>query len=160
MRSYHLSTAMLALLALILGAPARAHDITQGDLLIQHPWARPSIGKAPNGAVFMRIVNRGTTADRLISAETERANKTELHTHIHDQGVMRMRPVEGIDLPAGAAIELKPGGEHVMLLGVTKPLSPGLGFPLTLTFARAGKVEVTVAITQQNQDFKAYGGKH
>jgi len=147
---------VLAALALLAGR-AHAHEISHGDLLIQHPWSRPSIGKAPNGAVFMRIVNRGATPDRLIAVESPRAAKVELHTHEHKDGVMRMRPVEAIEVPAGGEVVLKPGGLHVMLFNLAKPLQPGFGFPVTLTFAKAGKVEITVVIAQPNQDPKAYG---
>jgi len=143
-----------------LACGAQAHEIKVGDLLIQHPWTRPSIGKAPNGAVFMRIVNRGAKPDRLLSVETTASAKAELHTHLHENGVMRMREVEAIEVPAGGSVTLAPGGLHVMLLGVTKPLRSGFGVPLTLTFAEAGKVELTAVITQQGQDFKAYGSGH
>lgn len=147
----------IALLLAIMADSTQAHEIKAGDLLIQHPWARPSLGKAPNGAVFMRIVNRGAKLDRLLSVETTASATAELHTHLHENGVMRMRHVEAIEVPAGGSVTLEPAGYHVMLLGVTKPLRSGFGVPLTLTFAEAGRVEVTAVITQQGQDFKAYG---
>ena len=149
---------ILGVLALALFAvAAEAHEIKLGELVIQHPWARPSIGKAPNGAVFMRIVNKGAKPDRLVSVQTTAAAKAELHTHVHEGDVMRMRPVEAIEVPAGGQVTLGPGGMHVMLFDVVKPLKSGFGVPLTLTFAEAGTVELTAVITQPGQDFKAYG---
>jgi periplasmic copper chaperone A len=139
---------LFALSLLLVAGAAEAHDTKHGDLLIDHPWARPSAGQAKNGAAYLRIVNGGKTADRLLSVSTPAAGKTELHTHVHEAGVMRMRQVEAIDVPAGGSVELKPGGLHVMLFGLEKPLHAGFGFPLTLTFAKAGAVEVTVLVEQ------------
>jgi periplasmic copper chaperone A len=139
---------LFALALLLVAGAAEAHDTKHGDLLIDHPWARPSAGQAKNGAAYLRISNSGKTADRLLSVSTPAAGKTELHNHVHEAGVMRMRQVEAIDVPAGATVELKPGGLHVMLFELQKPLHVGFGFPLTLTFAKAGAVEVTVLVEQ------------
>jgi periplasmic copper chaperone A len=134
-------------LALLLAAGAVQSDETkQGDLLIDHPWARPSAGPAKTGAAYLRIVNSGATADKLIGAATPAAKRAELHMHEHADGVMRMREVKTVEVPARGEVAFKPGGLHVMLFDLEKPLREGLGFPLTLTFEKAGKVEVTVQI--------------
>jgi copper(I)-binding protein len=112
-----------------------------GDLVIEAPWTRAA-GANGNGAGFMRITNR----DRLVSAATDAARVIELHTHIHDGGVMRMRPVPDIPIPAGATVTLQPGGLHVMLIGLTAPLAQGGRVPLTLRFARAGEVRVVLDV--------------
>jgi copper(I)-binding protein len=111
---------------------------------IDHPWARASAGKT--GVAYLTIVNRGTTDDRLVSASTPVAEKAEPHSTTSDNGVMKMRPVDGIDVKAGGKAELKPGGLHLMLMGLKAPLKAGQSFPLTLTFEKAGAIDATVAV--------------
>ncbi|MEW5726189.1 MAG: copper chaperone PCu(A)C, partial [Pseudomonadota bacterium] len=102
---------------------------------------------ARNGAAFMTITNNGKEADRLVKASADVSATVELHTHLMEDGVMRMRKIEGIDVEPGAAIVLKPGGFHVMLINLKVPLKEGSRFPLTLTFQKGGDmvVEATVA---------------
>ncbi|HYZ40658.1 MAG TPA: copper chaperone PCu(A)C, partial [Stellaceae bacterium] len=84
--------------------------------------------------------------DRLVSASTPAAKKAELHTMSMQGMVMKMRPLAGLDIPAGQPVALKPGGEHIMLLGLKQPLREGQSFPLTLDFAKAGQRTVTVSV--------------
>jgi copper(I)-binding protein len=137
---------LLAGAALLLAPPARAHhDTTVGAITIGHPWARAA-GANANGAAFMTLRNAGQQPDRLLSATTPIARTVELHTHIRDGEVMRMRPVADIPLPAGQTVHLRPGGLHVMLIGLTEPLRQGATVPLTLRFERAGEVTVQLEI--------------
>ena len=136
---------LLAAPALLLALPARAHDYRAGDLHIDHPWTRAA-GANANGAGFMTIRNRGTEPDRLLAASTPAARVVELHTHIREGEVMRMRPVQDIPIPPGQTVRLRPGGLHVMLIGLTEPLRPGTEVPLTLRFERAGEVRVMLAV--------------
>jgi copper(I)-binding protein len=131
--------AALACLAL----PALAHD----GLHIDNAFARAS---AQSAAVFMTITNHGTADDRLIAARTDAADLVELHTHSQDaDGVMQMLPVpEGFVIPAGGEHALARGGDHVMLMGLTRPLGDGDSLTLILTFEHAG--EVTVAVPVDN----------
>ncbi|WP_137179647.1 copper chaperone PCu(A)C [Roseomonas sp. AR75] len=128
-----------------IAAPAFAHDYTAGDLRIGHPWTRAA-GANGNGAGFMTIRNTGGQADKLLSASTPIARVVELHTHVRDGDVMRMRPVADIPVPAGQTVRLRPGGLHVMLIGLNEPLRQGQEVPLTLRFERAGEVNVMLAI--------------
>jgi len=146
---------LLAAAALAALAPAAlAHDFTLGQLFIGHPYAPATPGAARTGAAYLSIENRGTAADRLLAAATPAADKTELHTHIMDGNVARMRQVVAIDIAAGGKVELKPGGLHVMLIGLKQPLRDGDKFPLTLTFEKAGAVTVEIAVQQR----RATGG--
>lgn len=130
--------------ALLLAAPAcLAEDAKLGDLTIAHAYSRPSAAR--NGAAYMTIESKGA-ADRLVAASTPRAGKVELHTVIQEGDVMRMRQVPAIDVPASGKVELKPGGFHVMLLGLTAPLKEGERYQLTLEFAKAGKIAVDVPV--------------
>jgi copper(I)-binding protein len=115
-----------------------------GPVEIKDAWARATPGKAENGAAYLTIVS--PVADRVTAVTTPVAQKTELHTMSMEGVVMRMRPLAGIDLPPGQPVTLKPGGTHIMLLGLLKPLQAGQSFPLTLSFEKAGSREVTVAV--------------
>ena len=125
----------------IAAAPAWA-----GDIQVVDPFARASSAMAGAGAAFMTIRNSGTTPDRLVKAETPASERTELHTVTRDGDVMRMRMIEWIDVPAGGEAALRPGGLHVMLLGLRQPLKEGELVPLTLVFEKAGDVRVEVPV--------------
>ena len=124
---------------------AQAHDYTLGDLQINHPWARASAGMAKNGAAFMTIVNGGGS-DKLLSASSDVSKVVELHTHIMEGSVMRMRQVPAVEVAGGSETTLQPGGYHVMLIGLNKALVEGETFPLTLNFEKAGQIEVLVTV--------------
>ena len=121
------------------------HDFTLGDLRIGHPWTRAA-GANTNGAGYMTLRNTGTRPDKLIAASTPLARTVELHTHIREGEVMRMRPVADIPVPAGQTVRLRPGGLHVMLIGLTEPLRQGAEVPLTLRFEQAGEVRITLEV--------------
>lgn len=146
MRTVHaIGSAVLAAIVLS-GSGASAADATLGNITVSAPWARASAGMARAGAAFMTIDNAGTDADRLVSASATVSKSVELHTHVKDGDVMRMRPVDAIDVPAGSAVELQPGGNHVMFMGLEQPFREGESFPLTLTFEFAGSLTVDVTV--------------
>ncbi len=137
----------LSLAALLACAmPSFAHEYKAGDLTIEHPWARELPPNAPAGAAFFTVHNAGAAADRLLGASTPQAQKSELHTHIHENGMMKMQQIPAVDIPAKGEVKFQPGGNHVMLFGMSKPLKAGEQFPLTLEFEKAGKVEVQVKV--------------
>jgi hypothetical protein len=136
----------LAGAALLPALPAAAHDPVQaGDLLITQAWSRAA-GAGGQGAGYLTIANRGAAADRLLSASSPASGRMELHTHVNDNGVMRMREVPAIDLPAGQTVTLRPGGLHLMFMGLTQALQQGSTVPVTLRFERAGPVTVPLAV--------------
>jgi copper(I)-binding protein len=146
-----LRNALIAVLAVLFVAPTatvptHAEEVTSGPLTIADPWARASAGRARAGAAFMRITNDGAEADRLVAADADVSEVVELHTHIKDGDVMRMRKVEAIDVPAGETTMLQPGGLHVMFIGLHESLKEGETFPVTLTFEQTGDVTVTVTV--------------
>ena len=96
--------------------------LAQSAIEISDPYARTSRPGAPTGAAFMVLKNTGSEDDRLISASSDIAARVELHTHINQDGVMKMRQVQQIELAAGGTTELKPGGLHIMLIDVPKRL--------------------------------------
>jgi copper(I)-binding protein len=96
-------------------------------------------------AAYMTIVG-GAQADRLVSATTERAGMTQIHVVTEAEGMTRMRPVDGVDVPARKTVLLAPQGLHLMLMNLSRPLVAGERFLVTLTFARAGQLDVDVAV--------------
>ena len=122
---------------------AAAHH---SDIQITTAWSRELPPTAPVGAAFMNVENHSDQADRLMSADSSIAEITELHAHIHEGDVMRMVKVDAIDVPAHGSLTLEPGGYHIMLIDLKKPLVAGEQLPLTLQFEHAGQVDVTVDI--------------
>lgn len=129
---------------------AQAHDFRAGNLSIDHPYATPSLPGVSTGAAYVRgIRNKGQEADRLIGASTPVAERVELHTMKMDGDVMRMRALDGIDLPAGQEVQLRHGqAQHLMLVGLKKPLVAGDRFDLTLRFEKAGATTVKAWVQQ------------
>ena len=111
---------------------------------VKDPWTRDTVGGVKNAAVFMTITS--STDDRLVSAATPAARKTDLMTMGGSGGVMQMEYLRTIDIPAGRAVSLNPSGLHVWLADLHQPLKAGEAFPLTLTFEKAGQRRVMVAV--------------
>ncbi len=125
---------------LLLAAAGDASTVT-----VDHPWARATAGNATTGAAYVTLTETGT-ADTLTGASTPAAKTAEVHETINDNGVMKMRPVGSLPLVAGTQVKMEPGGKHIMLMGLKAPLKAGDKFPLTLTFAHAAPVTVTVVV--------------
>jgi copper(I)-binding protein len=126
---------------------ATAEEANTGELTIEHPHARATVAVQKNGAAYMVIRNRGSEPDRLLGARTGEAQAAELHgTTVDAEGVARMRPAEAVEIPPGGEAKLAPGGLHLMLVGLKRPLVEGTSFPMTLVFERAGEVEVEVMV--------------
>jgi copper(I)-binding protein len=113
---------------------------------VEHVWARATPGAATTGAAYLAVTDHGRP-DRLVSVSTPVAAMAEVHETIHDNGVMKMRPVAGgIALDPGKPVTFTPGGYHIMLMGLKSPLKAGDSFPLTLTFEHALPITVTVHV--------------
>jgi copper(I)-binding protein len=141
-----LAAAFLSLVLLPAASAGDAGMATVGDLMIHDGWARASIGKAPNSAAYMTLMTHGATADRLVAVETPAAARAELHHHVLEDGIARMRQIEAIEIAPGEPATLEPGGLHIMLMGLTGKLEEGAFLPLTLTFENAGHVTLEVPI--------------
>ncbi len=143
------------LAALLAALPMTA--FAQDGVQIENPYARVSSPKAASGAIFLTIANHAATDDRLLSAASDVAERVQLHTHnMTAEGVMQMIHVEtGFVIPAKGEHALDRGGDHVMLLGLTRSLKPGDIISLTLTFENAGNIIVEVPV---NNDVAAGAG--
>jgi len=144
--------------ALTANADDHAHHMTSGEPTVSQVWSRAMPPSAPTGAVYFVLNNPGDQPDRLISAQTPRAEKVEFHHHVHRGEVMRMERIDSIEVPAHGEVMFEPGGNHVMLFGLSQPLVAGEHFPLTLEFEKAGEVSVEVPIQEQapESDEKAH----
>ncbi|MBE9639292.1 copper chaperone PCu(A)C [Salipiger mangrovisoli] len=124
-----------------------------GALHIESPFARASLPNQPVGGGFFTVTNTGTEDDRLIEARVapELADHLEIHEMAMDGQVMKMRELsEGLPIPAGATVELKPGSYHLMMMGLKQPLVEGESVTISLTFEKAGTIEVPLAIGAPN----------
>ena len=149
LRLHAAATRGLAALAVSLAvAGACAQDYAAGDIRITHVYATPTPPGARIGAAYLSARNQGSQDDRLIGAASPAAARVEVHNgEIGTDGVMRMREIEAVPMPAGSTTGMKPGGgEHLMLMDLARPLVAGESFPMTLEFERGGKVEVRVAV--------------
>lgn len=127
-------------LMLLSGAALAQSDGVQ----ITNAWARATPAGAQTAAAYVTV--ESPNGDRLTGVSTPVAQKADIHEMTMDGDVMKMRQVDGVDLPAGKAVTLKPGGYHIMLTGLTKPLKEGESFPLTLGFAKGGTKQVDVRV--------------
>ena len=137
----------LAALVAVLALPASALDYKLGAIEIVQPWTRATPPTAESGGGYLVVKNTGTTPDRLIAVKSPVADKVEIHEMKMDGNIMRMREVEkGIEIPPGTTVELKPGGFHVMFMGLKAPFAKDAKVPLTLVFEKAGSVDVELAV--------------
>ena len=130
---------------------AHAHEFKAGAITIGHPYARATAAGQPTGGGFMKLINAGGN-DKLLAVSAEVSKTVELHEMKMEGDVMRMRQVEGIELEAGKTVELKPGGYHVMFIGLKAPLKAGDKFPVKLKFEKAGEVTVEVNVEAPGAD--------
>lgn len=136
-----ISATALALVTLA----ATANEFKAGPITVDHPYARATAAGQPTGGGFMKLVNGGT-ADRLVSVSAAVSKSVELHMMKMEGDVMQMRQVDAIELQAGKTVELKPGGYHVMFIGLKAPLKAGDTFAMKLKFEKAGEVTVDVKV--------------
>jgi copper(I)-binding protein len=134
-----------ALLSLaLLATPAFA------QIEIDNAWTRATPPGAKTAAGYLTIRNQSSSPDRLIRAASPLAARVEMHVHLHDGDVMRMRQVKGYDIPANGSLELKPGGAHLMFVDVKRPFKEGEKIPVTLRFERAGEMKVEFRVGRLN----------
>lgn len=127
--------------------PAAAHDYAVGPLKIGHPWARATPPAAKIGGGYLSVENTGSEPDRLIGGSTQAAARLEIHETSLADGIMRMREkTDGVAIPPGAKVELKPSSLHLMLVDLKAPLKQGDKVKATLVFERAGSVTVDLQV--------------
>ncbi len=124
----------------LLFAALFAASAAQAQVTIEKPWVRATAPGARVGGGYLMIRNAGAAADRLVGASSPAAARVELHVHIKEGEVMKMREVRAFDVPAKGAFELKPGGAHLMFMELKRPFKEGESVPVKLRFEKAGEL--------------------
>lgn len=139
---------VLLALAIAMGVgDARAEDYSIGSLQIGNPWTRATPKGSTVAGAYMKITNKGSAPDRLVGGSAAVAGRFEVHSMVTEQGVAKMRPVQGgLEIKPGETVELKPGSFHVMLMGLKQPLEKGQKVKGTLEFEKAGKLDIEYAV--------------
>lgn len=138
--------AVLLISSAILTSTVFAETVSRESITIKKTWARASIGTSRPAAAYMTIENMGDTPDVLMKIETPFAGVSEVHKTVMEDDISKMGPVGPLTIQAGSSIVLAPGGLHIMLMMLKKPLRKGESFPLILNFENAGLVELNVPI--------------
>ena len=147
MNRFVIELAAAILISLMTIASAFAHDYKLENLEIMHPHARATLPNAPVSGGYMIIKNTGETADRLVSVSADFAGKSEIHEMSMEGDVMKMRPLaDGLEIPAGGEVVLKPGGYHVMFMKLGERLVEGEKRKAILTFEKSGSLEVEFSV--------------
>jgi copper(I)-binding protein len=142
----------------LIGGMAAAETYSAGGLQIVGPWARATPKGSTVSAGYLTITNKGQEADRLIGGSVAPASRFEVHTTVTENGVARMRQVTSLEIKPGETVELRPGGMHVMFMGLKQPLTIGQTLKGTLVFEKAGTV--AIEFTVQGVGAPAGGHKH
>ncbi len=152
---------LLAIFLLSMSGATVAESTVEG-VTITDPYVRAVPPGQPNSASFMTVTNSGSSDRVLVGGSSPAAKVVELHSHTMEGGMMRMRQVEKIDLPAGKDVSLEPGGLHVMLIGLKQNLTPGENVPLTLKFEDGSEVTVNAPIRKLQMKMKKmdHGNMH
>ncbi|WP_162683262.1 copper chaperone PCu(A)C [Rhodobacteraceae bacterium DSL-40] len=143
--------ALAVLLGIALLPGARAGEAAplagRDGIRIEDAYARAAGAAARSGAVYLTLANTGTAEDTLLAVTGDAAARIEIHSTVVEDGIARMQPhADGLPLPAGARVSLAPGGLHIMLLGLTRPLAEGDTVGLTFVFERAGAIPAAVPV--------------
>ena len=142
-RLTHLAAAITLALSAIL---ALAPGASASSVMVMKAYARASATPtAETGAAYVSLMVHGE-ADRLVSVSTPAAKMAGLHKTVEADGVMKMEHADAIEVPANGMLEMKPGGYHIMLMGLARPLKEGDEIELTLTFEKAGEVKVKAKV--------------
>ena len=143
--------AALTIASLVDATVGHAQEIKAGNLVIGHPWSRQSPMGGSVAAGFMTIQNTGADDDRLLKATAEITSNVQIHTMKMDGDVMKMVEMpDGIPIPAGQTVELKPKSLHVMFMGLASPVMEGQEIKGTLVFEKAGTVEIEYEVMAPN----------
>ena len=129
-------------------AQSVAKSVNTDAIKIENAYTRATAPGQQVAGGFMKIENKGNTADQLLSASSPAAGEVQLHEMSMDGNVMKMRQVKDIAVPAGGSVELKPGGYHLMFMNLKGPFAAGQTVPVKLKFAKAGELEVKLPVNE------------
>ncbi|WP_175868395.1 copper chaperone PCu(A)C [Bartonella gabonensis] len=134
--------------------PASAQQYKLGDIEILNPWARETPKGAKVSSGYLYIINHNNIPDRLVSIATNGVKTTEMHTMTVVNDIMKMEKLHnGIEIPGNGEITLKPGGDHIMFMGLSQPFKPGDKISAKLTFENAGTINVDFSVNAMKTTF-------
>lgn len=148
-------TAFFSLAFAVFAAGFHAGAAEAGSVTVTEAWARTSV--SANGVAYATIRNDGAATDELVGASTPLADHADLHITKEEGGIMKMRSVKSIAIPARGTVTLAPGGFHIMLMGLRKPLREGERIPLVLTFRKAGTIDVEATVAKAGATAAGHG---
>ncbi len=146
-------TFVLAGLSAVFAASALAGSAAD-NISVSNPYVRAVPPGQPNSAAFLVLKNADSADHSLVKADSPAASVVELHTHVQEGGMMKMRPVEKIDVKAGSEAVLQPGGLHIMMMDLKKPLNPGDNVPITLTFEDGSSKSIDAPVQKLQMQMK------
>ncbi|HYD71578.1 MAG TPA: copper chaperone PCu(A)C [Candidatus Binatia bacterium] len=138
--------------------PRGAEEAPAAALRAENAWAAPTPGGVDVSAGYLTLVNDAAAEDVLLSASSARAERVEVHEMTMEGGVMQMRAVARLAIPAGQSVELAPSGRHLMFYGVTQPFAVGETIPVRLTFERAGDIDVSLPVRRPGASTAEHNG--
>ena len=138
----------LALTGVALALPASAQDFKLGGITVVATWARATPGGAKVAGAFLEIRAEAGVDDRLVAARSPASGTVEIHDHVDDGGVLKMRRIDGIAIKGAQSVVLKPGGMHVMMFDLKAPLKEGDSVAFTLVFEKAGELQIAVPVAK------------
>jgi hypothetical protein len=142
------TAATFTIIALLLTGMVACTAEPVPKLIILDAWTRPAATSIGTGAIYLTLVNEGNAADALVSASSDAAETAGLHETQMKEGIMSMVPVSRLEVPIGSRIELKPGGLHLMLMGLKQDLNPGDTVNVTLRFEKSDEITAEVEVRQ------------
>lgn len=135
-------------------------SVALAQMTVENPWARATAPGATVGGGYLTIRNGNASADRLVGASSPAAARVELHVHLREGEVVKMRQVPSLEVPASGVLELKPGGAHLMFIAIGKPFKEGDRIPVRLEFASAGEVNTEFHVGRLGAAAAPARGKH
>lgn len=154
MRGLKVVTVMASALVALVSVTAQAGD----DIRAEQVWTNQTLGSVKTGAIYLTLHNESKHDEELIAASTPVAERVELHDHKMDGDIMRMERQDSVAVPAGESVTFKPGGLHIMLFGVSKPIHEGDEVPVTLNFASGAKVEAVATAKSMKERMQQHSG--
>ena len=143
-----MSVVTLFLVAYAATGPHAAERVFRaGEMRVERPWVRASVGTSRPTVGYLALVNEGSKPDRLVGVKTPVADRAEIHRTTVENDTMQMRPAEPLEIPAGATVTLMPGGLHIMIIGLKEPLKKGATMPLMLQFETAGEMQIEATVS-------------
>lgn len=157
-RAWSLGVAAMCLASAAL-ADSHGGKSAADNVMVNNPYVRAVPAGQPNSAAFMTLMNHGDKAVAVVGGSSPAANVVELHTHVHEGGMMKMRRIDKIDVDAGGSTELKPGGLHVMLIGLQQELKEGINVSVTLKFDDGSSKTIEAPVKKVMAGMNMNGGK-